>query len=533
MRYRVVLADDEEEVLFGIRNNLDWESYGFEVAGAFSNGRDVLDFLQTQEVDIVITDIRMPFMDGIELAKNIREHHPQVKIIIISGYSDFGYAKEAMSCRVTDYILKPVNAKEMGEVLKRAKEMLQRELEERKNTALLKQQYEESLPVIRDHLLNRIVEGNADWDDLNGRLRRCGVLIADAAFWVAALFQFDNAEGMEGQYTPMYVRNRLKEHLCNKCQYASFYSRLGECTLFGFNRREEAGKILRCLNDITKECKKVMGTGIAIGVGKVKNSVQGIKESFEEAREALMYRKMAKEGQVIYMEDIDITSQRFAFFEDEPRDMLFSVIKFGDRNGIHTVLHEIQMQLKKQDMSMNACQVWLVSMLHAILLFVKQYIPAMEYEFFGGRAEPFDFMKIMGQYSDLDSFFRWMEECCFSLGEYFAKERDSKAQKVTDIAKEYIGREYGNPGISLETAAEYIGLTPAYFSGLFKKETGESFVEYLTAQRLREAKRLLDETDEKIYAIAEKAGYMDAGYFSHVFKKKYGISPIGYRRKKQ
>lgn len=184
MRYRVVLADDEEEVLFGIRNNLDWESYGFEVAGAFSNGRDVLDFLQTQEVDIVITDIRMPFMDGIELAKNIREHHPQVKIIIISGYSDFGYAKEAMSCRVTDYILKPVNAKEMGEVLKRAKEMLQRELEERKNTALLKQQYEESLPVIRDHLLNRIVEGNADWDDLNGRLRRCGVLIADAAFWV-------------------------------------------------------------------------------------------------------------------------------------------------------------------------------------------------------------------------------------------------------------------------------------------------------------------------------------------------------------
>lgn len=182
---------------------------------------------------------------------------------------------------------------------------------------------------------------------------------------------------------------------------------------------------------------------------------------------------------------------------------------------------------------MNACQVWLISMLNAMLLFVKQYTPMMEAEFFGVSGEVFDCMKVLGKYGDMDSFFRWLEERCLSLGIYFAKERSSKAQNTIDVAKKYIQKEFGNPNMSLELAAEYIGVTPTYFSALFKKETGETFVEYLTSLRLEQAKRMLDQTEEKIYAIAEKTGYMDAGYFSHVFKKKYGMSPIGYRRQKQ
>lgn len=245
-----------------------------------------------------------------------------------------------------------------------------------------------------------------------------------------------------------------------------------------------------------------------------------------------MYRKMAEEGQVVYMEDIGITDQNYVFLDEGVRDMLFSVIKFGDEEGIRSVLRGIQEQLKKQDMNINGGQVFMVSMLYAVLLFVKQYIPSMEHDFFGKRVEVFDLIKI-GQYGEADAFFRWLEDCCLSLGAYFARQRDSKAQRMTDIAKKYIQKEYGNPDISLESAAEYIGLTPAYFSSVFKKETGETFVEYVTRIRLEEAKRLLDETDEKIYAIAERMGYVDAGYFSHVFKKKYGMSPIGYRRKNQ
>lgn len=135
MNYKVVLADDEPEVLGSIKRTLDWEAYGFTVVGAFLNGMDVLEFLENQDADIVFTDIRMPFMDGIELMHKIKEKYPYIKLVIISGYDDFHYAKEALVHGVLDYILKPINAKEMAEVLKKVKEKMDAELKEKHREA--------------------------------------------------------------------------------------------------------------------------------------------------------------------------------------------------------------------------------------------------------------------------------------------------------------------------------------------------------------------------------------------------------------
>lgn len=119
------------------------------------------------------------------------------------------------------------------------------------------------------------------------------------------------------------------------------------------------------------------------------------------------------------------------------------------------------------------------------------------------------------------------------LGAYFEKERMNKNKSIIEVAREYMQKKFAEPEISLEVVAAEIGLTTTYFSSLFKKETGETFVEYLTRLRLEEAMRMLEETDEKIYSVAEKTGYPDAGYFSYIFKKKYGISPIQYRRQRK
>lgn len=191
MKYRVLLADDEEEVLHSIHRQIDWDSFGFEIAGTFFNGRDVMEFLETKEADIVITDIRMPFMDGIELAKNIREKYPQIKVIIISGYGDFHYAKEAMAYQVADYILKPINAKELRTVLERIRRTLEQKLEERKNMQILKRKYQENLPVLRENLLNRMIAGDVRKERIKEEMKNCGMTLGDAVYWAVALIQME------------------------------------------------------------------------------------------------------------------------------------------------------------------------------------------------------------------------------------------------------------------------------------------------------------------------------------------------------
>ena len=151
MNYRVVLADDEPEVLRSIQRTLDWEKYGFSVVGAFLNGLDVLEFLENHDVDIVFTDIRMPFMDGIELMHKIKEKYPYIKLVIISGYDDFQYAKEALIHGVLDYILKPINAREMSEVLQKVKDKMDTELEEKQSIQKLRNLYLENQPIIREN----------------------------------------------------------------------------------------------------------------------------------------------------------------------------------------------------------------------------------------------------------------------------------------------------------------------------------------------------------------------------------------------
>ena len=273
----------------------------------------------------------------------------------------------------------------------------------------------------------------------------------------------------------------------------------------------------------------MMGLCLDVGVGKIKKELLDVEASFKEAREALLYRQMAKYGEVIYMEDIKLPEQDYILFDEKSKERIFSAIKFGDSNDIHAALQEIYEELKERNITGSGWQAWSVSVMNALLLFEQQY-PTVTETVFGSRL---DCMEILGRYKDMDSFLGWLETGALLIGSYFEKERENKNKSIIEIARERIQKKFADPEISLEAVAAEIGLTPNYFSSLFKKETGESFVEYLTRLRLEEAMRMLEETDEKIYSVAEKTGYSDAGYFSYIFKKRYGISPIQYRRKRK
>lgn len=264
MNYRVVLADDEPEVLRSIQRTLDWEKYGFSVVGAFLNGLDVLEFLENHDVDIVFTDIRMPFMDGIELMHKIKEKYPYIKLVIISGYDDFQYAKEALIHGVLDYILKPINAREMSEVLQKVKDKMDTELEEKQSIQKLRNLYLENQPIIRENFLNRLVVGNIKAKALKEEKKTGLIRMGEYKYWATALAQIyqieqkDHGETMDSQLASIYIRNLIRNSISDDIYYEAFYNPLGECILFGMNEPEEMEKILLKLNDIAKESKRVI-----------------------------------------------------------------------------------------------------------------------------------------------------------------------------------------------------------------------------------------------------------------------------------
>ena len=239
---------------------------------------------------------------------------------------------------------------------------------------------------------------------------------------------------------------------------------MGECILFGMKKTEEMERILQKLNHVARESRRVMHIRIAIGVGKIKEDLTKVKESFEDAKEALLYRKMSRDGEVIYMEDIDISDQAIILFDMETRNRLFTAVKFGKREDISQVIAEMKENLAKLNMRKSNYQAYCVSVLNALLEFVQQQNIEVE-GIFGGLP---NYLEILKQHEETGSFLKWLETQCLSLNGYFGQERENKTKSIIELAKKHIHQEYGNKDISLEKVAVEVGLTQTYFSSMFK-----------------------------------------------------------------
>ena len=178
--YKIMLVDDEEEVRKSIIKKIDWADAGFEVVGDAENGEEALEKLEALEPDVVVTDIRMPYMDGLTLTEKIHQRHPSIKVVIFSGYDDFEYAQRAIKLNVTEYILKPVNVEEMTAILKKIRKNLDEEIEMRRDVDIVRERYVASLPVMREHFLNNLVGGGLTAEAAEEKLKEYELDLAGA-----------------------------------------------------------------------------------------------------------------------------------------------------------------------------------------------------------------------------------------------------------------------------------------------------------------------------------------------------------------
>ena len=342
LTYKVLLVDDEEEVMDTIEHRISWNEMGFEVIGKARNGVKALEISEKMQPDVVITDIKMPYMDGLELARNLKQDNPDMRILILTGFDEFEYAREAVHLEIEEYILKPVNANELSDCLKRLKDVLDKEREEKLNVRKLEQYYTDSLPVLQTNFFYSLIEGRITEGEICKFLGDYRISLPGPYFCCAVLHISENhvPDNMTPLLLSVSVQREAKERFKEKwdCRYFTY---LGNIVMLV--NLEGESEITRLTDECDRFCKwadRFFGAVVTVGLGKACEDLASLRYSYEGAREALSYRVIYGAGRSINIADIVPKGQELSMQpEDIDMNGVFKAIHIGVREDIeHAVL---------------------------------------------------------------------------------------------------------------------------------------------------------------------------------------------------
>ena len=523
--YRVLLADDEEEIRTGISRKIDWSALGFALVGEAGNGEEALELAEQLRPDVVLTDIKMPFLDGLELCRRLRVSLPGARLVVFSGFDDFEYARQAVSMGVSEYILKPINAPELTRVLETLRDQLDRQRLERRDMETLRRRYEESLPVLRELFYTRLLSGQIRPEQVQDRAARYEIDLPQG-LWTAALVHVDGDEGERDELLLLSVQSFLEKHfaLAGCAARVVLYGDMA-ALLVHLDREDRLYPLLEELERLSRLSQSYLGFRLTTGVGLPCRGPEELNHSAAGARSALDYRVLAGGGRVIYIGDQEPLSAAAPSFEEEDQRALSAAVKLGSPEQTEAVVRELMERLRQAGLSLSKCDLFLLEVVTCLVRITRSGGLPVE-EVFG---EGFTGAVSVSGFSSLEELSGWLEARCLRLHELLGRQRTDLAWGLVERAKDYIARHYTDEQLSVEALCSYLHLSPTYFSTLFKREVGMSFTAYVTQVRMDEAVRLLRDTDEKTYRIAEKTGFSDPNYFSYVFKRHFGLSPSKFR----
>ena len=531
--YKIMLVDDEEEVRKNIIRKINWEDAGFEVIGDAENGKDALEKIEQNEPDVVLTDIRMPYMDGLSMAEVIRQTYPSIKIVIFSGFDEFEYAKKAIKLNVIEYILKPVNVEELTAILKKIKKNLDEEIEQKRNVTLLRESYIKNLPTIREHFLNDLIHGGMDQETISEKLKEYDIDIDHAEKWVTAVIHLepegkvDKAVSLhqERELIPISVQKLIEEKLEGQYRFTMFHSAFETVLIAAVDRQNTKTGLVAILGDICKETKKILEVSVTIGVGESCSSLTEVGRTFHSAVNALGYRAITGTGGLIYIRDVEPAGQEKLQFDSRMEAELIAAVKFGPEEKIRETVNMIVGRMEETRVHYRQYRAYLLAVLNALTQMSQQY----DLQIDTIVPEERDYFDLISKVENTEYIRSCLTEAAIKMNKAMVEERTNTTKNVIRDAKQYIQENYQDPDLSVEKLCRHLHMSPVYFSTMFKKETGQAYIAYLTDVRLNKAVELLMTTEDKTYIIAEKVGYPEQNYFSYVFKKKFGISPTKYR----
>jgi len=527
MGYKVFLVEDEIVTREGIRDNVDWASAGFEFCGEAPDGEMALPLIEKSKPDILITDIKMPFMDGLQLSKIVREQMPWVKIIILSGHDEFEYAQAAVKLGATEYLLKPISSGDLLKALKRITVLLDQERKERENYTELQEQSRGNLVLLREKFLLRLVMGGISSAEAIEQSKQFGLNIV-AQYYLVLLLKIELCDDSNpfDYYEYQRVERAISSRVSNDPNILHIKKDLDELVLLLIGNdptqlQQDGGNLAK---EIKREVEKENICNLTIGMGTPQQRLGDIHRSFVEALGK--FRNAERSPHSI---ESDKSAEHIELLQLD-RSALENYLKFGTLQDYEkyyfTHLQSVSEESLRSDLIRNY-------LLVDVVLTITQFISNL-----GGKVD-----QIIPEINDIEDFLKsvadtnQMNEMLKKLVVSALIFRDSKVNhersKLIQEAKLYIDTHFSDPELKMNQVAAKFNISPGHFSTVFSQEIGETFRDYITNLRINRAKELLRSTDLKSSEIATQVGYNDPHYFSTIFKKNTGLPPQQFRAQPQ
>ncbi|WP_435921009.1 response regulator [Paenibacillus sp. DYY-L-2] len=522
---KVLLVDDEILIRETIRDCIHWERDGFKYLGDASDGEMALPMIEQLKPDILITDIKMPFMNGLELSKIVRNRMPDVKIIILSGHEEFEYAREALSMGVVEYCLKPISSSDLMRLLRRVSDKIDKERSEKEQLAGLKQRELEKTELSRQKLLSDLCGGLLSATEAIQTAEALSLRLVAHCYAVVLIDQRHSAEDYDrlDTDTALLALKRVVDE-----QREHFLEYRSSLTKTVWIAKGETAETLEILLRPFREIQEKMEAqpqcyALSLGIGSVQERLQGIHLSFLEAEESLYWQRLKRQNRRNLLEATRSSIHHSILLD---RQAFIQFLKIGTPRQLESFIPGFASALAQVDWNASLTGYYI---LNDLTLEVFKTAEELYRGPEAARQSLTDF-----QHS-IESIRTWEEACHYltRLVEHFWHLRSHASDRYAHLllrVKEYITSNYDKDHISLQDAAESINMSPSHLSKIFSQETGQTFIEFLTQTRINKAMELLQSTQAKTYEIAFRVGYSDPHYFSNLFKRVTGMTTTEFRK---
>lgn len=521
MSYKVFFVEDEIVTREGIRDNVDWQADGFELCGEASDGEMALPLLQAAKPDVLITDIKMPFMDGLQLSRIVRERLPHTKIVILSGHDEFEYAQEAIKLGVSEYLLKPVTVQDLRRVLQKVASKMDREVEEQASLLKLQTQVQENRAALIERLLLKLLVGGIALTEAIEQSELLGVdLIARCYLVVVIRIALDDATG-RFDYDEYHKVQEIVSGVVDKNPDVFVIRKdpeelvliiKGSTPAFLQEDRDFIlAQIVRRVKDT--RCK------LSIGVGSERNRIADLGQSLIEAVAQLQNGSGEKDGG-------PSTGVATAELLKVDKSAVQDYLKCGVAEEFEEFFNDFILPLGETAARSPIVKNYIFL---DLVFTAARFVQELGGDVDGVLPELEHIDTILQNIKTIEQIKQQAEQILTAVLAF----RDSRVvglhAGIIQQAKAYIDAHYMDPELSLHDVAGRVGHSTCHFSTMFGEETGQTFKEYLTELRVKRAKELMRTTNLRSFEISDQVGYNDPHYFSLVFRKSTGFSPKEFR----